>query len=158
VVVVSLLAGLGCTSNEPGPSDAGPDVTVNLPIPGSGTTHPDCSWAQLGQNAAHTGTACAPAQGFTQVLAVVTFDPFVADELLDGDGDLFVHYQTPLVAGDDVYVETKSGSYSMCNAQGTAADGGPCGPDGWDSQVWGEVHHQWQSGALVEVGRFDSDW
>jgi hypothetical protein len=129
-----------------------------MPIPGSGTTHPDCSWAQLGQNAAHTGVACAPAQGFTRVLAVVTFDPFVEQEVVDGNGDLLVHYQAPLVSGDDVYLETKSGSYVFCNGQATLPDGGPCGGDAWDSQVWGEVHHQWQSGGLIEVGRLDSDW
>ncbi len=148
-----LLGALGCPSGSG--SDAGQsgnttqELVVNAPIPGSGTTHPDCSWAQLGQNAAHTGGACAPAQGFTSILASITFDPFVAQELLDakahnGDAELLVHYQTPLVTGDDVYVETKSGTYS--------------GSTDWNSQLWGETHYQWQSGALVQMGSFVSDW
>lgn len=153
-----VLAAAGCTSKQLAPSDGGTELTVNMPIPGAGTTNPSCSWTQLGQNASHTGTACAPAQGFTRVLAVVTFDPFVDQEVSDGNGGLLVHYQAPLVIGDDVYVETKSGSYTECNAQGTAPDGGACGVDSWGTQVWGEVHHRWQNGALVEVNRFDSDW
>ena len=58
--MLALLAGLGCSSSNPlpdGGTDGGNELTVNLPIPGSGTTHPDCSWSQLGQNAAHTGAA-----------------------------------------------------------------------------------------------------
>jgi hypothetical protein len=155
-VVLALFA--GCHSGTSGGPDSGPpELTVNQPIPGAGITHPDCSWSQLGQNAAHTGAACAPAQGFTQVLAVLTFDPFIAQEVSDGKGDLYVHYQTPLVTGDDVYVETKGGSYTAC-ADAGADSGTPCGPDAWDSQLWSEVHYQWQAGALVGLDRFDSDW
>lgn len=167
-----LLGSLGCsngtTSTLSGPSE----LTVNAPIPGSGTTHPDCSWTQLGQNAAHTGGACAPAQGFTSVLASVTFDPFVAQEVLDaevqnGHAALNVHFQAPLVSGDDVYLETKGGTYTGCttfltDAQGftipQSSDGGPCGQDAWDSQVWSEAYYHWESGALVKVASFDSDW
>ncbi|HXX31823.1 MAG TPA: hypothetical protein VEJ89_14065 [Myxococcaceae bacterium] len=158
LVALAVLAGAGCRSTGSSSDGGPPELTVNMPIPGTGTTHPECSWTQLGQNAAHTGTACAPAQGFSRVLAMVTFDPFVDLEVADGDGDLYVHYQAPLVAADDVYVETKSGQYTACDAQGNGPDGGPCGPAAWDTQVWGEVHHRWQGGALVEVNRFDSDW
>jgi hypothetical protein len=150
VALLLALGSFGCNPNST--QDAGSntgDLTVNAPIPGSGTTNPDCSWTQLGQNAAHTGVACTPAQGFTTVLATVTFDPFVPQELADayaeGDGaELFVHYQTALVTGDDVYVETKSGTYtSMQN---------------WNTQIWGETYYQWQSGALAKVASFESDW
>ncbi len=164
-----LLGGVGCSS---GSGSAPSELIVNAPIPGSGTTHPDCSWTQLGQNAAHTGGACAPAQGFTSVLATVTFDPFVDQEVLDaqaqnGQSALAVHYQAPLVSGDDVYVETKSGTYTGCsnvvteqngNVIAESADGGPCGLHAWDTQVWEETHYQWQSGALVKVASFESDW
>jgi hypothetical protein len=149
IAVFVLLAGLGCSSGGGQSGNTTQELIVNAPIPGSGTTHPDCSWTQLGQNAAHTGSACAPAQGFTSILASVTFDPFVAQELLDakarnGDAELLVHYQTPLVTGEDVYVETKSGTYT--------------GSTNWNSQEWGETHYQWQSGALVQMGAFVSDW
>ena len=169
--LVLLLGGLGCPSGStspPGPSE----LIVNAPIPGSGTTHPDCSWTQLGQKAAHTGAACAPAQGFTSVLATVTFDPFVEQEVLDakaqsGQAALSVHYQAPLVTGQDVYLETKGGSYTGCtrfvtDSQGftipESSDGGPCGQNAWDSQVWSEAYYRWETGALVEVASFESDW
>ncbi len=145
-----VLGSLSCSSSNPGKNFNTPtELIVNAPIPGSGTTHPDCSWTQLGQNAAHTGMACAPAQGFTTVLATLTFDPFVPQELADakqenGDAELLAHYQTTLITGDDVYVETKSGTYS--------------GMLDWSTQVWGETYYQWQAGALVRVASFESDW
>jgi len=173
IALLVFLGGLGCSGSTPS-SDAGVDeLIINAPIPGSGTTHPDCSWTQLGGNAAHTGTACAPAQGFNSVLASVTVDPFVDQEVIDTNAQtdqsaLTAHYQAPLVSGDDVYVETKSGTYTNCaiiitNASGLvtgteSADGGPCGQDAWDSQVWGETHYHWQSGALVQMASFESDW
>ena len=164
-----VLGGVGCSSGSTS-SPAPGELIVNAPIPGSGTTHLDCSWTQFGQNAAHTGGACAPAQGFTSVLATVTFDSSVAQEILDanaqlGQPALNVHYQAPLVTGEDVYLETKSGTYTACSATGQsgpgnpeAADGGPCGLHAWDTQVWEEAHYQWQSGALVKVASFESDW
>jgi hypothetical protein len=151
---LAVLGSLGCPSSN-SPPDGGQnfnsptELIINAPIPGSGTTNPNCSWTQLGQNAAHTGLACAPAQGFTTVLATVTFDPFVPQELADakavnGDAELLAHYQTTLVTGEDVYVETKSGTYS--------------GMSNWGSQVWGETYYTWQAGALVKVASFESDW
>ncbi len=169
-----LLGGLGCTGNSSNTTPPAPGQVLvdNAPIPGSGSTNADCSWTQLGQNAAHTGMACAPAGGFTSVLATVTFDPFVPQELLDakaqnGEAALFAHYQAPLVTGDDVYVETKGGTYVFCanvstdangNVTATSADGGPCGHDSWDTLVWGETYYHWQAGALVQVSSFQSDW
>jgi hypothetical protein len=149
IVFLVLLGGLGCTSSSPSSTNTPTELIVNAPIPGSGTTHPDCSWTQLGQNASHTGMACAPALGFNSVLATVIFDPFVDQELLDakaqdGAAELLVHYQVPLVTADDVYVETKSGTYS--------------GSADWNTQVWGETYYHWQSGALVKVASFESDW
>ena len=165
------VGGLGCSSGA-SPVNGGSGLTINAPIPGSGTTNASCSWTQFGQNAAHTGTACAPAQGFNSVLASLTVDPFVDQEVLDGkaqngEAALFAHYQTALVSGDDVYVEEKGGTYTQCahviteangNVVTTAADGGPCGYQAWDSQVWSEAYYHWQSGALVQVASFQSDW
>jgi len=169
IALAALLAGLGCSSSSSTTSGPPSEFIDNAPIPGSGTTNPDCSWTQLGGNAAHTGVACAPAQGFSTVLATLTFDPFVEQEVLDGkawfgEAALFVHYQAPLVIGDDVYVEVKSGTYTACVSDGSAdgspesADGGPCGLEAWDTQVWGETHYQWQNGSLVQLASFQSDW
>jgi hypothetical protein len=150
IAFLVLVGGLGCSSSSPSATNKPAELIVNAPIPGSGTTHPDCSWTQLGQNASHTGMACAPALGFNSVLATVVVDPFVTEELLDakaaqdGDAELLVHYQVPLVTGDDVYVETKSGAYN--------------GSADWNTQVWGETYYHWQAGALVKVASFESDW
>jgi hypothetical protein len=148
LLLLACASGCSSSSNQDAGSNLD-ELIVNAPIPGSGTTNPDCSWTQLGQNAAHTGVACAPAQGFTTVLATITFDPFVPEELADakaenGDAELLAHYQTTLVSGDDVYVETKSGTYTSMQT--------------WNTQVWGETYYQWQSGALVKVASFESDW
>ena len=115
------------------------------------------TWPQWGQNAQHTGSVSVAGQNATQQLANIVYDPFVAAEQAESGGDLLVHYQAPLVDGNDVFMEFKTGRYVQCNPAGS---GGPfpCGADAWDQQVWSEKRLQWQDGALVEAWRFDSDW
>jgi hypothetical protein len=94
-------------------------------------------------------------------LAKLVFDPFVAQEQGESQGDLLAHFQTPLLVGDDVYMLVKSGSYVSCVPPGSghlANDAGSCGPDTWDQQVWTEKHLRWENGALVEKWTFASDW
>jgi len=116
-----------------------------------------CDWAQWGQNWAHTGASCLPAQGFGTALASITFDPFVPQEVAEGDGDLFAHYATPLVVGDDLYMEVKAGTYVPCVPPGSGTPV-PCGFDAWDQQVWTVQHHAWISGTLTLQGTYVSDW
>ena len=67
------------------------------------------SWTQWAHDAAHGGSSCVGGQSPGKVLATVRLDPFVAKEDPPStDNGLEVHYQAPLVVGDDVYVMSKS--------------------------------------------------
>ena len=103
-------------------------------------------WAQWGKNPQHTGFTTAVGQTATHILADVVYDPFVDAEKADpnGFGDLLVHYQVPLLDGNNVYMEFKSGTFT------TMAH--------WDTQTWNEKRLQWQGGGLVEKWSFESDW
>ena len=75
---------------------------------------PYCAdWHQWGGNAAHTGASCSVGQPLQKILADVPIDLLVADELALG-GDLFVHYQTPLIVGDRVAMVRKAGTFTPC--------------------------------------------
>ncbi|HVP60763.1 MAG TPA: hypothetical protein VMT11_09405 [Myxococcaceae bacterium] len=122
-----------------------------------------CDWAQWGQNWAHTGQACVPGQGFGRVLGTVTFDPFVPQEVEEAGGlfgrdDLFAHYASPLIVGDDLYMAVKSGVYVSCSPPGTLGNPAPCGFDAWDQQSWTVKHLAWESGTLTPKQSFPSSW
>ena len=70
------------------------------------------SWPQWAQNPQHTGFANVRAQDLNRILADIVYDPLVPKEQNLNDGDLLAHYQVPLIDGDDVYMESKDGSYS----------------------------------------------
>src|SRR5438105_2597163 len=72
------------------------------------------SWRQWGNDAAHDGATCSAGQRLDRLVAGMTFDPFAAAEQSDAGGDLIVHYQSPLVDGDHVFVMTKGGTYTPC--------------------------------------------
>jgi len=74
------------------------------------------------------------------------YDPFVVLERAETSGDLVVHYQSPLVSGDDVFVEVKGGAYTPCNPPGSGAAG--CGPEAWGTQTWSEVKFSWNGDTL----------
>src|SRR4029077_18910467 len=87
-------------------------------------------WPQWGQNARHTGTSSATGQRARQILADVVYDPFVEIEKNpdNGDGDLLVHYQVPLIDGDDIYMMFKAGTYTNITT--------------WETQTWGEKKYR----------------
>jgi len=119
-----------------------------------------CDWPQWGQNWAHTGASCVPAQGFARALASITFDPFVPLEVAEAQrvfrrGDLFAHYGSPLVVGDDLYLGVKAGTYVSCLPPGHPVS---CGFDAWNQQVWTVEHHAWVSGTLTFQRSYASDW
>jgi hypothetical protein len=104
------------------------------------------SWTQWSKDPQHTGQINVAGQSLNRVLADVVYDPFVAQEMApgQGDGDLFVHYQTPLVDGDDVFMEFKSGQYTSFTS--------------WETQIWNQKRLHWENGQLVEKWTFQSDW
>jgi hypothetical protein len=104
------------------------------------------SWNQWGKDPQHTGQIGVAGQNLNQVLANIVYDPFVEQEKApeNGDNDLLVHYQTPLVDGNDVYMEFKSGTYTSITT--------------WESQTWNEKKLSWVGGNLVVQWSFQSDW
>ena len=137
LIAVGLLAlTLTACKDEPGP----PLPFISDPL----RADAGCDWPQWGQNWAHTGRSCVAAQGFGTVLGTVVFDPFVPQEVeeaagLFGRDALFVHYASPLIVGDDVYIAVKSGTYVNCNPPGSG-NPAPCGFDAWNQQTWTVKH------------------
>src|SRR5262252_7002167 len=107
------------------------------------------SWPQWGHDAAHSGSVNVVGQSPNQILADIVYDPFVEQEKASGErvfgeAALFVHYQTPLVDGNDVFMEFKTGTYTDLTT--------------WETQTWNQRRLSWQNGQLVQVWNFQSDW
>ena len=141
VVALLLVATLTACKDEPGATPPLPFISDPL------RADAGCDWAQWGQNWAHTGQSCAIAQGFGTALATIEFDPFVAQEVEEAgrlfgptNADLFAHYASPLVVGDDLYMAVKAGTYVSCNPVNGVVPS-PCGFDAWDQQIWTVQHH-----------------
>jgi hypothetical protein len=103
-------------------------------------------WPQWARNPRHTGAVPTEGQRADRILAQVVYDPFTDQENNDPfcGGGLCVHYQTPLVDGNDVYLELKSGTYTSLLT--------------WETQAWNEQRLHWEDGALVRKWLFQSDW
>jgi len=99
-------------------------------------------WTEWAQNAAHTGTVPVTGQKLNHILADLVYDPLLSDETTPA-GDLLVHYQVPLVDGNDVFMEFKSGVFDMST---------------YSSENWGENRFAWQNGQLVQIWSYTSDW
>src|SRR5712691_8409165 len=110
---------------------------------------PGPSWPQWAQNPQHTGFLNVKGQDLNRILADVIYDPLVPDEektgvqQFGGEPGTSVHYQVPLVDGNDVYMESKSGQYT----RGT-----------YSSENWHQNKFTWVNGQLTKVWTFDSDW
>lgn len=115
------------------------------------------NWPQWGQNPQHSGTASVVGQSAARQIAEITYDPFTAQEEQDSGGDLLAHYQAPLIEGDDLFMEFKTGSWVPCNPPGSGTPA-PCGADAWNSQIWGEARYSWVHGRLVHKWKYQSDW
>jgi outer membrane protein assembly factor BamB len=100
------------------------------------------AWPQWGRTPDHTSRIPVPGQDLNQILAEFLYDPLVPDETMKS-GDLLVHYQVPLVDGDDVFMEFKSGVF----------DAGK-----YASQTWGESCFTWRNTQLVQAWSYTSDW
>jgi hypothetical protein len=111
------------------------------------TTSPTAPiWPQWGANPQHTGAVSVAGQPASTMLQDIVYDPFVDQEKNDplSSPDLLVHYQVPLIDGDNVYMEFKSGTYTT--------------HDHWETQIWNEKRLHWENGALVTKWSFQSDW
>ncbi|HEX7961751.1 MAG TPA: PQQ-binding-like beta-propeller repeat protein, partial [Terriglobales bacterium] len=94
----------------------------------------------------HTGNdSSVVGQPPNQILANVIYDSLVPQEQAVAGGDLLVHYQVPLVNGNNVYMEFKNGTYDTTNAI-------------FSAQTWGENGFTWVGTNLVQIWSFTSDW
>jgi len=105
-------------------------------------------WPQWGRDPQHTGQINVAAQNLNQNIANIIYDSTVPGEIaaatqLFGEADLLVHYQVPLIDGNDVYMEFKSGNASK---------------NTFSQMNWAENKLSWQNGNLVQVWSFPSDW
>ena len=101
------------------------------------------SWPQWAQNPQHTGFLSVIGQKLNRILANIVYDPNVPDEQALNGGNLLVHYQVSLVDGNDVYMESKAGSYTAGS---------------YATQTWHQNKFTWQGNNLVKVWTFDTDW
>ena len=100
-------------------------------------------WPQWTQNPQHTSNPLVAGQSLNEILADIVYDPLAPDEQSANYGELLAHYQVPLIDGNDVYMEYKSGTYSTAT---------------YGSQTWGENKFTWQNGRLVQQWGYASDW
>ena len=100
-------------------------------------------WPQWMQNPQHTGFLNVVGQNLNHILANIVYDPLVPDEQAKNDTDLLAHSQVPLVEGNDVYMESKAGSYTVGS---------------YATQTWHQNKFSWQGSNLVKIWTFDSDW
>jgi hypothetical protein len=105
-------------------------------------------WPQWGRDPQHSSQINVVGQNLNQNLADLIYDSSAQDEIqvanqAFGEADLLVHYQVPLIDGNDVYMEFKSGNPSKNSFTGLN---------------WAENKLTWQSGNLVQVWSFPSDW
>jgi hypothetical protein len=116
-------------------------------------------WPQWGQNPQHSAFINVEGQAPIRVLADIVYDPFVPQEQVEEFGGLVVHYQVPLVTGNHVYMEFKSGTWIACPAPGSwALNGDACGPNTWNQEIWNEKALAWRDGKLQVQWSFQSDW
>jgi hypothetical protein len=116
------------------------------------------TWQQWGGDPSHTGAACARGASLKHVSASVVYDSLVPQEMADEGGELIVHYQVPLVVGDDVYMEQKGGAYTPCQPNPDPSQPPICAMYRWNSQIWAESAYHVENGGLAEQWTFASDW
>jgi hypothetical protein len=96
------------------------------------------AWPQWGQNPQHTGFLPVAGQSLQGKLSDQIFDPFTPQEMAESNGALLMHYQVPLVSGNNVFMMFKTGTYNPCDPPGSGKPF-PCGPNDWNTEVWNET-------------------
>src|SRR5260370_446183 len=94
-------------------------------------------WGQWGRDPSHYGNVNVAGQTGSNIQAQIVYDPFVSKEQAGpyAQDGLLVHYQTPLVDGNDVFMESKTGQYSNIKA--------------WTVPTWRENKFTWVNGQLT---------
>jgi len=116
-------------------------LLVLVPVSLSGQT-----WPQWALNPQHTlFDSGIVGQPLNHINASFVYDFNVAAEKADPNtaNGLDIHYQVPLADGNDVYIESKDGTYSNST---------------YSTQKWHQNKYTWQGGNLVKVWTFNTDW
>ena len=103
-------------------------------------------WPQWALNPQHTEfLSRTTAQPLNKNLVNIVYDFNVAQEQADPNtqNGLLVHYQVPLIDGNDVFIESKDGTYSNTT---------------YSTQRWHQNKYTWQGSNFVKVWTFDTDW
>src|SRR4026208_784139 len=92
-------------------------VTVLAVLCGAGLSTilaagPPADWPQWGRDPQHSGEVNWNGQNLNRIIEDIVYDPFVAQEQAENGGNLLVHYQVPIINGNDVYMEFKSGNFT----------------------------------------------
>jgi uncharacterized protein (TIGR03437 family) len=133
----------------PSTAPDGDNVPLQIQIGGAATSSQTdvaiggAGWTQWGQNQRHSSSVPVVGQDVNRILTDMVYDPSAPTEQAQEGGDLLVHYQVPLVDGNDVYMEFKTGPFDIAR---------------FSSQSWGENRFTWESGQLMQVRSFSSDW
>jgi hypothetical protein len=109
---------------------------------GAATAPPQ--WPQMGHDPQHGSMVTNLGQPLSRIIQDIVYDPFVSAEISAGGGDLLVHYQTPLLDGNDVYMEFKGGNFTTIPH--------------WETQDWIEKKLTWVGGNLVVAWSYTSTW
>jgi hypothetical protein len=136
----------GCGGSSSGMKTTPPPPASNNPF-----------YPQWGSTPQHSGTISIAAQALNNKLADIVYDPFVAAEQNESNGELLAHYQATLTDGNDFYMESKSGTYPSCNPPGSGTPA-PCGPNAWNKLTWNVTRYTWENGQPVLIWTFASDW
>ena len=105
---------------------------------------PPADWPQWSGDPQHSGEVNFNGQNLNQIIEDIVYDPFVDEEMAATGGVLLVHYQVPIIDGNDVFMEFKSGNFTQV--------------DHWETQDWLEKRLAWENGQLVEKWSHTSDW
>ena len=100
------------------------------------------AWPQFGRDPGHSGSALVAGQSLRLVLAQLVMDPFASQEIGQTGSSLLVHYGTPLIDGNDVFVEVKSGSFT----------------GDWQTESWSVQAFRWNGNELSARWIAASDW
>jgi hypothetical protein len=120
-----------------------------LSSPARGASSSDVTWRQWAKDSSHSSNINVNGQPMNHVLASIVMDPHAQAELAD-EGDILVHYQTPLIEGKDVYLEVKGGTYTPSDPNTGIVD--------WNTETWSEAKYTWQNGSLQHQWTYNSDW
>ena len=160
-----LVAAMGACAGVPepgaGPAEATQTEAAQSELSTALSSPLSCSWTQWGQSADHAGSSCVRGQAPERVLDHIVYDPFEFQEIAEGFGGLFMHYQVPLTdAVGGFYMMHKAGTYTSCDPPGSG-EPFPCGfaQENIVQEIWQEKRYQrLPSGKYVESWTFESDW